>query len=384
MRILLVNPAYESAGEPEALLDRYDTLTGWGEALLEAGASEVVTLQRFSRDLDLRRGGVRYLFRDDGGGQAPRPWTRPRRLLQAAAASKVDLVHANGLVFPTFLAQLRRALPRSLPMVVQHHAGGPPRHWGRDPRNAIHRFVWRQGLAGAAAFLFTAAEQAEPWRRAGLLRPDQPVYGIPEASRRVRCVPRPEAQSRCGLRGRPVVLWVGRLVPEKDPKTVLEGFAAALASLPAAQLAFVYQHETLLASLRERLAREPRLVERVHFLGAKDRPGLADVLSSADIFVLGSRDEGSGYALLEALACGLVPVVTDIPAFRALTAGGTLGALWRPADATALTQALVAVGRRALEPQRDAVRRHFEAELSWPAVGGRALAVYRQVIGARR
>jgi glycosyltransferase involved in cell wall biosynthesis len=384
MRILLVNPAYESACEPEALLDRYDTLTGWGEALLGAGASEVVTLQRFSRDLDLVRGGVRYLFRDDGGGEAPRPWTRPRRLLRAAASSRVDLVHANGLVFPTFLAQLRRALPPSWPMVVQHHAGGPPLNRSRGPRNALRRLVWRRGLAGAAAFLFTAAEQAEPWRRAGLLRPEQPVHGIPEASRSVRCVPRTEAQGRSGLRGRPVVLWIGRLVPEKDPASVLEGFAAALASLPEAQLAFVYQHETLLASLRERVARDPNLAERVHFMGAKGRAGLADVLSSSDIFVLGSRDEGSGYALLEALACGLVPVVTDIPAFRALTAGGTLGALWRQGDATALTGALAVVGRRALEPQRDAVRRHFEAELSWPAVGRRALALYRQVIASWR
>jgi glycosyltransferase involved in cell wall biosynthesis len=107
-------------------------------------------------------------------------------------------------------------------------------------------------------------------------------------------------------------------------------------------------------------------------------------LCAADVFVLGSPDEGSGYALIEALACGLVPVVTDIPSFRVLTAGGRLGALWAPGEASALARSLVAVAGRPIEPQRDAVIRHFEAELSWAAVGRRAMALYRQVVEARR
>jgi glycosyltransferase involved in cell wall biosynthesis len=383
MRILLVNSAYETGCEPEALLDRYDTLTGWGEALLEAGASEVVALQRYSRDLDLTRKGVRYLFRDDQGGPRPRPWTRPRGLLQAAASARADLVHANGLVFPAFLWQLRRAVPAFVPMVVQHHAGGPPPR-AMSPRGALRHFVWRRGLAGAAAFFFTAPEQGEPWRRAGLLRPDQPVHPIPESSRAVRTFPRSEARRRTQMRGEPELLWVGRLAPGKDPMAVLEGFASALASLPRAHLTFVYQSDTLLVTLRERLARDPHLAEHVRLVGAVPRDALADLLSSADLFVLGSHDEGSGYALLEALATGLVPVVTDIPAFRALTANGSLGALWTPGDATALAKALVAVASHPLAPRREIVRRHFEAELSWPAVGRRALDLYRQVIGAPR
>ena len=53
--------------------------------------------------------------------------------------------------------------------------------------------------------------------------------------------------------------------------------------------------------------------------------------SAADLFVVGSHHEGSGYALMEACACGAVPVVSDIPTFR-LLAGGA-GALWPPGDA---------------------------------------------------
>ena len=62
-------------------------------------------------------------------------------------------------------------------------------------------------------------------------------------------------------------------------------------------------------------------------------------MRAADVFVLGSHREGSGYSLIEALACGLPPVVTDIPSFRSLTAAGAVGALWPCGDARALGDA---------------------------------------------
>ena len=47
---------------------------------------------------------------------------------------------------------------------------------------------------------------------------------------------------------------------------------------------------------------------------------MAAFYSAADLFVVGSHHEGSGYSLMEACACGAMPVVTDIPTFRLLTA----------------------------------------------------------------
>ena len=46
---------------------------------------------------------------------------------------------------------------------------------------------------------------------------------------------------------------------------------------------------------------------------ADTRARVEELMRAADIFTLGSHREGSGYALTEALACGLPPVVTDIP-----------------------------------------------------------------------
>ena len=77
------------------------------------------------------------------------------------------------------------------------------------------------------------------------------------------------------------------------------------------------------------------------------------------------------------MACGLPPVVTDIPSFRELTGGGSVGALWPVGDAQALAQRLMAMTARQPAALRPAVRKHFEAELSFEAVGRKLLAAYQ-------
>ena len=108
---------------------------------------------------------------------------------------------------------------------------------------------------------------------------------------------------------------------------------------------------------------------------------MAEYYSAADLFVLGSHREGSGYALLEACACGVVPVVTGIPTFRVITANGVVGALWNPGDAGACARAIAGVARRDLLAARQQVVAHFEGSLSWNAVGRQAMGAYRDMLG---
>jgi glycosyltransferase involved in cell wall biosynthesis len=381
MHIVQVSCAYDGdLTRPEALLARYDTLGAWSEALLAAGAIRATVVQRFGRDEEVERNGVRFLFRRDGGRPFPRPWARLPRLARAVAETGPDVVHVNGLVSPGAIRGLRGALRAPARLVVQDHASAGP------PRDAARRALWRSGLRAADAFLFTAREQAEPWRTAGLIGPDQAVLEVPEASRTVLPRPRDQARVESRLKGEPAVVWIGHLDANKDPMTVLEGFAQALAELPRAFLTLVYRGDALRAALEARLAADPALAARVELRGAVEPRGVATLLSAADVFVLGSHKEGSGYALLEAIACGAAPVVTDIPAHRALTGGGRLGCpsdvpplLWKVGDPVAFRDALVRVCRGRLDLVRAAVRAHFERELCWPAVGRRALAAYRAV-----
>lgn len=386
MRLAFVNYAYEaSIPEAAALLDRYETLTGWAEAVREAGAEVVLVAQRFSDDADVERQGIRYALRRDGGPPVATWRTKPSALIAAIQSARPDLVHVNGLGFPAQLLQLRAALRAEPCLVVQDHAGvrPPPRRWW-DIAGHVRRTRLRRGLAVADAFLFTARAQARSWQRAGLLDPAAPIFDVPESSTTLRPTGRDEARATTGVTGHPAVLWVGRLVANKDPLTVLDAIEHAARVVPDLRLAMVYHQDDLLPAVRARLARSDRLGSRVHLVGEVPRSLMAAYYSAADLFVLGSRTEGSCYALIEALACGCVPVVTDIPAFRALAAvAGPSAQLWTPGDAWTLARALVRCAHLDFPVARRTVRAGFEAHLSWPALGRRAVAAYEAVCRRR-
>jgi len=56
------------------------------------------------------------------------------------------------------------------------------------------------------------------------------------------------------------------------------------------------------------------LNEHVYFLGRISHEKMPDYLRSSDIYVSASLSDGISISLLEAIACGLIPVVSDIPA----------------------------------------------------------------------
>jgi len=284
-------------------------------------------------------------------------------------------VHLNGLLYPLQARALRALLPSSCPIAAQHHAERPR----RGARGALQRW----GLGAVDGFLFAARELAQTWLQHGLIRRSQPIYEIAEGSNWFRPRDRAAARARTHIHGDPALLWVGRLDINKDPLTVLAGFERVLARAPGARLHMIYGDDPLLPEVRARIAWSAALRASVVLLGKRPYHEMEDYYNSADYFVLGSHHEGSGYALAEALACGVVPIVTDIPSFRVMTDGGALGALWSPGDAQALAAAIDAALRRPREVLAAAARRFFEARLSYPSIGRHALAAYDE-LAARR
>ena len=374
MKLVQVNYVFDPRlPDPAALLDRYHTLTGWSDAVSAAGMS-VSVVQAFGCDATVACGGVDYVFCRAATSHP----SRASNLHAAVLACEPDVVHVNGLDAPVLTWRLRRALPPKVTVVVQDHAGIRPRPL--SPVAPLRRAVMR----AADAYLFTTREQADPWLRSGFISDAGRVHTVLEASTRLAPVDVDSARARTGMSGAPAVLWVGRLDGNKDPLTVLDGFERALDTLPRATLTMLFGDAPLLRHVSDRVGLSPRLRKRVRLVGSVPHGEMGAWYSAADLFILGSHHEGSGYALIEACACGVVPVVSDIPPFRAITGNGGVGAHWRPGDAAGCARALVAAARQWTPADRGRVLQHFATDLSWEATGRRARAIYEAVHAVRQ
>ena len=356
---------------PAGVLERWHSLVDIAEVAASAG-TRVSVLQAAAREDLVTRNGIDYRFIDIGGPQAASHASRARRFAGVLGDIGADVLHVNGLDFAEAACVLSRCLPR-VPILLQDHASRPPRWW-RRPR-------WRRWYAAASGVAFTAIELAQPFAAAGMFGPRTQLFAIPESSSRFTPGDRAHARAALGLHGDPCIAWVGHLNHGKDPLTVLDGVARAAARLPDLQLWCAYGSAPLLAEVQQRIARDPRLAGRVHLLGRLAHGEVQQLMRAADLFVAGSRAESCGYAALEAIASGVTPVLTDIPSFRALTAGGRIGRLWPCGDAARLADALVLAATHRLAPER--VRAHFDATLSFAAVGRQWAHAYAQLLDGR-
>ncbi len=367
------------ARAPAQLLKAWPTLVDVAEAASQSGV-RVSVMQASVYSEHVQRNGVHYYFLPLGDA-APRrrdaaaPQGRHSPACELLRHLLPDVFHVHGLDFPRHVLWLA-ASGCGAPIILQDHASRPPRFWRRT--------AWRRGNSVAAGIAFCAPEQARPFVNAGLIDPETRLYEIPESTCRFAPGERDEARRMTTVAGNPAVLWVGHLDVNKDPLTVLEGIGVAARALPGLRLYCCFAGAPLLRAVRERIGADPHLRGRVELLGRVPHERIELLMRAADLFVLGSHREGSGYSLIEALACGLPPVVTDIPSFRSLTGAGAVGHLWPCGDAQALGEALCTAAQSLSPGTRGAVRAHFERELSFGALGLKLAGMYEDILSRRR
>jgi glycosyltransferase involved in cell wall biosynthesis len=353
---------------PAQLLNEWPTLAIVAEASAQSGI-RVSVAQASTHSGHLLRNGVHYYFLPFGNaGSTNGDNGALAELLRTLAP---DILHVHGLGFHRDVLSLRSLAP-TIPIVLQDHADRPPRFW--------RRASWRRGLSVAAGISFCAPEQARPFIDAQLVRPETSLYAIPESTSRFTPGDRQEARRATQITGDPAILWVGHLNANKDPLTVLEGISAATRALPGLRLYCCFGTAPLLHDVQDRIAADSALRGRVHLLGRVSHERIEHLMRAADIFVQGSHRESTGYSLIEALACGLQPVVTDIPSFRSITGPGSVGRLWSCGDPHALCDALRWAAARTDCTARAAVRAHFDRELSFASLGSKLVSMYEDLL----
>lgn len=135
-----------------------------------------------------------------------------------------------------------------------------------------------------------------------------------------------------------VFAFVGRLVRDKGVEELLAAFEQLRRGRPDAVLLLAGEEEPELDPLTEEARQRLRQLDGVVRAGWRDEVG--PIYAAADVCVLPSYREGLPNCLLEAGACGLPAVATDINGCNEVVAPGVTGLLVPAKDTVALAGAM--------------------------------------------
>lgn len=289
-------------------------------------------------------------------------WRQISRLL-----ADYDVVNLHGPV-PTMsdVFLLLAGARRGTPIVYTHHSALAVR--GAETLcklyNRIHRF-----LSGRAdAILTTSEHYAALERRAGGPQVEVVPWGVD-----VRPLPvRPKTTEK------PLqVLFVGQMRPYKG----LEWLIPAVAGRPELELTLVGDGPH--RGDYERLAAELGATN-IHFVGRVSDEELHAAYDRSDVVTLPSvtQAEAFGLVVLEGMAAGAVPVVSDLPGVRDLVSG--VGVVVPPKDVDSLRDALLALADDRSRLRAASRRARAKAEsLSWDACVERYETVMADALARR-
>ena len=131
---------------------------------------------------------------------------------------------------------------------------------------------------------------------------------------------------------------------------LIQGFIEAARAEPRLRL-LLLNNGPLARSIEAAIA-GAKLSNRVHFAGLINQHRLPVYYRSADLYLSASRSDGSSVSLLEALACGLSAIVSDIPGNREWVEPGQNGWLFEDGNASALAGRILEAA--SAEGERDA------------------------------
>jgi teichuronic acid biosynthesis glycosyltransferase TuaC len=374
MRILVVTSQFPIAGEPNRGRPILQTVRELARLADVRVISPVATYPRWARPRS-------YLFR------APLPQqvqdcdteyvsypalpmvSRPfnghlcgMAITEAMARFAPDVVLSYWL-YPDAFGAMRAASRLGIPWV----AGAR----GSDlrVRDAVSRMLTGQVVRRARRLLVVS----EDLRRVAIERygaaPDRTIT-IPNGCNAAIFHPasRSEARRQLGVdEGAKLVMYVGRLVPEKGLRELLEATAMLSQAHPRVELALIGD-----GPLRDELDQSARRIAGVpvHLPGAMDASMVARWMAASDLVTLPSYSEGHPNVLVEALASGRPVVATHVGGIPEVV-DASCGVLVAPRDVHALSVALGQVMDRGWDP--DALARRFSRD--WSGVARETLQV---------
>jgi glycosyltransferase involved in cell wall biosynthesis len=341
---------------------------GFGYAKYLQEKIEVIITEQINYEGEFVSEGVRYRF-----FKCRKRWLHiPFKMIRFIRRKHPSILFIQGFIFPVEVILLRWTLNKKIVFIAQHH--------GELPSPGIKKIFQKIADHCIQAYLFTSLDNAKPWIDQQIIRGYHKCCEVLEASTFFEKQDRQKSKLRLEISGHYNFLWVGRLQVNKDPVTMLVAFEDYLNKNQDAKLYMIYQDETLLQELKMIMETNQILRQSVFLLGKIPHEELPYWYSAADFYVSCSHREGSGFALLEAMACGCIPVVTNIPSFRKITANGKYGFLYEPGNVHELSWILQSLSHIRRNEFSEAVLAYFSEALSFKSIAGQLYAICERMI----
>ncbi|MEM4733467.1 MAG: glycosyltransferase family 1 protein [Candidatus Bathyarchaeia archaeon] len=178
-----------------------------------------------------------------------------------------------------------------------------------------------------------------------------------------------------------IILYVGVLEPRKNLSTLVRAFKRLVNCGLPHSLVIVGQKGWMYEELFRSVARL-ELQERVIFTGYVPEEELPMFYNAADVFVYPSVYEGFGLPVLEAMACGIPVVTSNVSSMPEIV--GDTGILVNPFDEQALANA---IERVVTDPVLSSELKHKSlvraSRFTWEQTALNTIAVYERVIKAQ-
>lgn len=341
-------------------------------AWLTANTSWEHTIVVPGRDDRFERGGLCTL----SGYPVPASFNyrlplNPRRWTRTLDALEPTLIEAGDAFHPAWCAW-RVAQRRGIPVVGFYHSNVPKIIGGRIG-NAIAeplvgRYVRRLYERLDAVFA-PSRGMCEYLRDLGVSRVIHQPLGV-DAEVFTPARRRGNLRARLGLPpGARVLVYAGRLSPEKNLPVLLQAFAL---------LGHPY-HLLLIGGKRR--ARPTHNVTMLPY--RRDSLELARWIASADALVHAGTKETFGLVILEAMACGRPVVAARAGAFPEFV-DEKVGGLAEPNSAAAMAEAIAALYDRDLEAIGAAARARVIRQFTWKRAFHGLFSAYALLLGVRR
>lgn len=250
----------------------------------------------------------------------------PLRLAAHFRKTRPDIVHTRNAesFFYGFLGARLAGVPR---LVHSEH--------GRTFSDRRARFVMQRWMSRFTTSIFAVSDQLKQdlARHVGIpLSRIEVLYNGVDVSHFSANADRHAMRQELRVGANEFVVGsVGRLVAVKNYALLLR----AVAAMAQKQIHIVLVGDGPERSNLQALAVELGIADRVHLLGHRD--DVSSLLGVMDIFVLPSLSEGMSNTLLEAMARGVPPVVSDVGGNGEIVQDGLNGLVFPSGDGVMLT-----------------------------------------------